>query len=183
MLPLPTGRILRVARNPSKRQWMLAVGPNISAATLKEKEQAARETEPIRQLQQEHDFFVSRAEALEAEAKALRQQAKDIKAQIKHEIKTAVGPATPFTETYTFQCDEATDAELATLPLPGLTKRLLAARGAVDEGLAEIDRGYWGDCDVMGYQPMIPGPDWTGCGSPDWLAEVFRASDEKAGTP
>ena len=163
MLPLPTGRILCAARNPSKRQWILAVGPDISRADLKEKEQAARTTEPIRHLQQEHDFFISRAEALEAEAKALRRQAKDIKAQIECEIKAAVGPVAPFTETYTFQCDEATDSELAALPDEcQLTHRLLATRGAADEGLVEIDRGYWGDLSLMSWQPMPSGPGrWT----------------------
>jgi hypothetical protein len=180
MLPTPSGRKIRVARNPTKRQWMLAIGPNISAAALKEKEQAARATESIRRLQREHDELLTRAAALEAEAKRLREQAQAVQRDITAELKAAVGPVAPFTETYEFQCDAATDAELAALPQPGarerqLVDRLLAARGAVGEGLAEIKRGYWGDLALMGSQPIHPGPGaWTGLGSPDWLAELFQ---------
>jgi hypothetical protein len=180
LLPLPgADRKLLVLRKPSQRRWMLVVGPNISAARLKEKEQTARETMAVRHLQQEHDSFLARAEALEAEAKALRRQAEDIKAQIRDEIKAAVGKVAPFAETFEFECDEATDAELAAQPRPNeceleLVNRLLAARGSSGNGLKEVDRGYWGNMDYLGYQPPIPGPgSWTGCGSPDWLAEFF----------
>jgi hypothetical protein len=179
ILPTPTGRKIRVARNPTKRQWMLAIGPDVSRAALKEKEEAARGTATVRRLQQEHDELLTRAAAFEAEAKRLRKQARTVSREITAEVMAAVGPVAPFTETYTFQCDEATDAELAALPQPGarerqLVDRLLAARGAVGNGLAEIDRGYWGDLTLMGSQPIHGGPGaWTRMGSPEWLAELF----------
>jgi hypothetical protein len=81
----------------------------------------------------------------------------------------------PFTETYNFRCDEATDTELADLPLSELISRLLAARGAVDGEIVETDRGWWGDMRFMSYQPPIPGPtkNWNHVGSPAWLNEFF----------
>jgi hypothetical protein len=179
MLPSPAGRKIRVARSPAERKWMLAIGPSISRAALLEKEQAAREATTVRPLQQQHDDLLSRAAALEAEAKELREQARSVGDAIADEIKKTIGPASPLTETYTFQCDEATDAELAALPQPSkrerqLVDRLLAARGAVSEGLAEIQRGYWGDMRAVGYLQPAPGPGkWTKVGSPDWLAELF----------
>jgi hypothetical protein len=42
MLPSPKGRKVGVARKPIERQWMVAIGPNISRATMIEKEQVAR---------------------------------------------------------------------------------------------------------------------------------------------
>jgi hypothetical protein len=119
----------------------------------------------------------NKALELEAELQDLRQRAKDIEREIGREIKTIVGPASPFTETYEFQCDEVTDAELAALPQPNerelqLVDRLLAARGATGGGLAEVERGYWGDMTLMSSQPIVPGPGaWTRMGSPEWLAE------------
>jgi hypothetical protein len=104
-------------------------------------------------------------------------------------FKQAIGPVTPFTETYDFQADEATDAELAGLSQHEVGHRLLAARGTVSEELEEIDRGYWGDMGLMSYLP-VPGPDgprssgWTHIGSPGWLEELFPGwNEERAAGP
>ena len=121
---LPTnGRKIRVARNPEPRQWLLAIGPDITRAALKEKEQAARATETVTQLEQEHSELLSRAEALEVEAKALREDAGAVGSLIAAAVKKTIGPVAPFTETYDFQCDEQTDAELARLPQRQLVDR------------------------------------------------------------
>jgi hypothetical protein len=87
--------------------------------------------------------------------------------------------AVPFTETYKFVVDDATDAELAGLPQDELVDRLLSARGTVSEEIEEIDRGYWGDMTLMSSQPFSPGPAgprssrWTKVGSPEWLDQLF----------
>jgi hypothetical protein len=179
LLPSPTGRRMRIARNPQERRWMLAIGPNVSRAALKEKEKVAREIAVVRELQQQHDELLERAAALEAEIQALRKEAVSLQHGITDEIKKEIGPALPFTETYDFQCDERTDAELAILPQDQLFDRLIAARGTVTEGLAEIERGYWGDVTLMSSHPISPGPGgpkgtgWTKIGSPEWLDDLF----------
>jgi hypothetical protein len=179
MLPPPNGRKIRVARNPTKRQWMLAIGPTISQAKLKEKEQAARATATVSDLEQERSELLERAAALEAEALALRKDAGAVAALIGAEVKRAIGPVLPFTETYDFQADEATDADLAVLPQDQLVNRLLSARGKVTDSLEEIGRGYWGDMRFMSSQQIRPGPEgprtcgWTNVGSPEWLDELF----------
>jgi hypothetical protein len=185
ILPSPAaGRKIRVVRNPTQRRWMLVIGPSVSRAALKEKEEAARESSTVQQLQMRQWALQNKILEREDELKDLRQQAKDIEREIAREIKNIVGPASPFTETYDFQCDEATDAELAALPQPNdregqLVDRLLAARGRTGEGLAEVDRGYWGDYAFMSYQQFIPGPGtWTRTGAPDWLAELFPDLNE-----
>ena len=133
MLPAPEGRKIRVARNPAERKWLLAIGPNISRAALIERERGARETASVSQLEAERNETLQRAAALDAEAKALREDADAINVQIRAEIKRAVGPALPFTETFDFEADAETDAELAGLPQRALVNRLLAARGTVGE--------------------------------------------------
>jgi hypothetical protein len=184
MLPSAKGRKIRVARNANKHQWMLAIGPNISRADLLAKEQAARATASVSQLEQEHNETLERAAALEAEAKALREDAKAINDQIGAEIKRAVGPALPFTETFDFEADAETDAELAALPQRELVDCLLAARGTVGEGLAEINRGWWGDMRFISYATIFAGPGkgFHGMGSPEWLDQLFpnwNVPDEK----
>jgi hypothetical protein len=185
MLPSPAaGRKIRVVRNATERRWMLVIGPSVSRAALKEKGEAARESATVQQLQMRQWALQNKILEREDELKDLRQQAKDIEREIAREIKNIIGPASPFTETYDFQCDEATDAELAALPLPNdregqLVDRLLAARGRTAEGLVEVDRGYWGDYAFMSYQQFIPGPGtWTRTGAPDWLAELFPDLNE-----
>ena len=83
--------------------------------------------------------------------------------------------ALPFTETYDFQADEATDVELAALPQHEVAERLLAARAGKDNGLVGIGCGFWGDCRLMSHRPQMAanGGGWTRTGSPDWLAELF----------
>jgi Protein of unknown function (DUF3102) len=184
MLPSAKGRKIRVARNAAKRQWLLAIGPNISRAALIEKEQAARETASVSQLEEERNKILQYAAALEAEAKAQREDADVINAQISAEIKGAVGPALPFTETFDFEADSETDAELAALSQRELVDRLLAARGTVGNGLEETKRGWWGDMRFTSYAPIVPGPGkgWDGFGSPEWLDELFpnwNADDEE----
>jgi hypothetical protein len=49
MLPSPTGRKMRVIRNPTEQRWMLVIGPSVSRAALKEKEEAARESATVKQ--------------------------------------------------------------------------------------------------------------------------------------
>jgi hypothetical protein len=177
MLPAsPTaGRRIRVARNPGKRQWMLAIGPNVSRDKLLKDIEAAREAATVRRLQQDRDALLARAAALEAEAKAMRQQAQKIERNIGREVMHATRGALPFTETYDFQCDEATDAELAALAQHELVERLLAARSKKTNGLFVRERGFWGDHRFLAYQPQMPGvgEGWTRTGSPEWLAELF----------
>jgi hypothetical protein len=130
MLPSPTGRKMRVIRNPTEQRWMLVIGPSVSRATLQEKEEAARESATVQQMQMRQWALQNKALELEDELKDLRQRAKDIEREIEHEIKNIVGPASPFTETYEFRCDEATDAELAALPQRArASARRSAARG------------------------------------------------------
>jgi hypothetical protein len=174
------GRKISVARNATKRQWLLAIGPDISRAALLEKQDVARESATVQQLQTRQWALQNKILEHEDELKDLRQQAEDMKRKIAHEVKNIVGPVSPFTETYDFQCDEATDVELAALPQRELVNRLLSARGTVGEGLRELQRGWWGDMQFMSYQPMIPGPGtgegrrgFDGIGSPEWLAELF----------
>lgn len=174
LLPSPTGRKMRVARNPTKRQWMLAVGPDVSREKLMQREQLAREDESVRALQQEQDELKARADELEAEAKRLRADAEAVGREINAAIKEIVGPVSPFTETFDFQCDETIDAELAALPQEQRVDRLLAARGSPDGELVEIERGYWGDMNLKSHQSIEPGPgEWTRIGSPEWLDEMF----------
>jgi hypothetical protein len=176
MLPLPDAkRRIHVARNRAQRRWMLAIGPDISRGRLIEKEQAARETAGVRQLQTRQMVLQNKALELEDQLKDLRAQINDVGRGIEHEIKAAVGPVSPFTETFDFQADEQVDAELAALPQHDLVDRLLSARGAVGDGFHELERGWWGDMRFMSYQPIIPGPGggFDGIGSPEWLAEIF----------
>lgn len=182
ILPSPKGRKIRVARNAAKRQWMLVIGPKISRAELKEREQAARETAIVRELDQERAGLLNRAAALEAEAKALRQEVGLIDSAIDAEIGKAIGPMSSCTETYDFQADEEIDAELASLPQCELVDRLLAARGAAANGLAETNRGYWGDMRYMSWREINPGPGaWTGVGSSEWLEELFGSKASTCG--
>src|SRR5262249_38609104 len=156
-----------------------------SRAKLKEKEQAARESADVKALEEEARALRDRADALEAEAKALRQDANSVQSEIAAEIKQAVGPVLPFTETYDFQADEATDAELAGLSQHEVVNRLLAARGATANGIVQTNQGYWGDMDFMSLHPIIPtGNGWTRVGSPGWLEELFPGwNEERAAGP
>jgi len=184
LLPSP-GRKMMVARNPAKRQWMLAIGPNISRAKLQQQQQAAREAESVRQLQQQRDDLLDNAAALEAEAKKLREDAKAVNGQISAEIKSVIEnsigqPILPYTETYDFQSkDKKTDDKLAKLTHQKRVERLLAARDAVDGPLREIDRGFWGDLNLPSSQPFTASPGWTKVGSPEWLDELFPAWNDE----
>jgi len=184
MAPPAHGRRMRVARNPAKRQWMLAVGPDITVADLKERDRLAREDERVVNLQQEHDELVARADALEAEAKALRESASTVTREVRARVRDIVGPVKPFTETYDFQCDDdALDATIAAASDDERVDQLLSARGAAEGPLRETRRGYWGDIKLMSYQDIAPtpGPDsWTGVGSPEWLDELFPGWGAKA---
>jgi len=175
MLPSPTGRKIRVARNPGKRQWLLAIGPNISRADLLEKQMAAQADEFVVELQREHDQLLNEAAELEAEAARIRQQADIVRGQVTAAVKDKVGAVLPFTETYDFQCDETTDAGLAALPQEQLVARLLAARNVASGSITEkINRGYCGDMMLISSQQFEPGPGtWTRVGSPEWLDEMF----------
>jgi hypothetical protein len=88
-----------------------------------------------------------------------------------------IGPSSssaPVIETFDFQCDETTDAKLASMPQEELVNTLLAARGKRRDGLAEIERGYWGDMkDSLKHAVPGPGGTWTRVGSPEWLNELF----------
>jgi hypothetical protein len=170
MLPPPTGRRMRIARNPTQQQWLLAIGPDVTAATMKDREQRAREDERVVRIQEEHDDLVERAAALEAEAKALRDEAQSVNSNINAIVRQIVGPGKPLTETYDFQCDDAAvDAELAALSDEDRFDRLLAARGVAQGPIREINRGYWGDLTAVSSQPWQPGPgDWTKVGSAEW---------------
>jgi hypothetical protein len=173
MLPSPTGRKIRVARNASVRQWMLVIGPNISREALKEREMTAREGEAVKWLEVERDDLVDRAAALETEAKALREAAGLVRQRIENEVRNSVGSVAPFTETFDFEADEQTDTELAGLPQTELVDRLLGARNAGGGPLKQVGRGYWGDYSLARYQTFEPNgvpPCWTRTGSPDWLA-------------
>jgi len=175
MLPSPAGRTIRVARNPAEKQWMLVIGPSVSRATVKEKEELARESAAVQQLQQKRDDLLARAAELEAEAKNLRKGADTVGSEIAGEIRKAIGPDSPFTETYDFQCNAATDKKLAKLSQKQLVDRLLEARGKASAALKCIERGYWGDMTLLASLPISGGGGggWTKVGSPDWLQELF----------
>jgi len=180
----PAGRAQRVAHNAAKRQWLLAIGPNSAGLSLERDLEAAEQDETIAQLRQEHSELVAQANALEAEAKALREEAASLQRVIDWEKKALVqsrnGPAYAFTETYDFQADEATDRELNAGPRDRTLARLLAARGQAEGPLKEVERGYWGDMNLMGKDACdfaeAPGGAWTGAGSPEWLDELFAGS-------
>jgi hypothetical protein len=167
MLPPPSGRRIRVARNKAERQWLLAIGPDVTQVALKERERLAREDECVQSLQQEHDELVERAQALEAEAKALRDDAKSVNSEIAEQIREIVGQVQPFTETHDFRCeDEAIDAELAALSDNERADRLLSTRGAAHGPIRETEHGYWGDINFMSFVNLDPGPNgWTRVGS------------------
>jgi hypothetical protein len=184
MDPPEAGRIMRVARNRDKRQWLLVIGPNAAGSALKDNLDAARHDDEIVAQEQERAKLIERAAELEAEAKALRAEAEDVRKEINEHIRDVVeyrhGPAFPFSESYDFQAaNEEVDVELAELPDDDRVDRLLAARGGTDEHLQEIQRGYWGDMTFMSarYQPPVGGPGWTKVGSPEWIDEVFRPQD------
>jgi len=179
LLPTLGKRKICVARNAAKRQWMLAIGPNISRADLKERERVARETAVVLELERQRGDLVDAALEAEAEAKRLRNEAGSLEKEIGAEVRKAVGPTEPLTVTYDFQADEETDAAIAALSDEDRADRLIAARGAIDERLEETERGYWGDLTLMSSQPIRPGPSgprssgWTKSGSPEWLDEIF----------
>jgi hypothetical protein len=55
---------------------------------------------------------------------------------------------------------------------------LVAARGKSVSGLAEIERGFWGDIRLM-FPHIVPGPGgWTRAGSGECLDQLFLQSDE-----
>jgi len=192
LLPPVIGeRKTRVAVNKDKRQLMLVIGPQISRAAMMERQQAARETAAVQNLQQEHDDLIAHAEALEAEAKAIRDGAAASKQTIADDIGKLVGLLIAYTETYDFQCDKQTFAKLLKLNKEQMVERLLTASGDED-GLREINRGAWGDFNV-GLEPPRTRPylirdlgkvdgesrsGWTSMGSPEWLAELFPDWDE-----
>jgi hypothetical protein len=157
LLPSP-GRKIRVARNKETRQWMLVIGPDVSRATLKARESAARESDAVRGLQRGHDDLLEHAAALEAEAKAVRENARTVQTQVTDEVRKIVGPVHPFTETYTFKCDDQTDAEFLSLnmSLPGMFSQVRGPSGG--------------------------GGGWTKIGSADWLEGLFPGwnTDEAA---
>lgn len=188
----PAGRTLRVAHNATSRQWLLAIGPNAAGLTLKQDLAAADEDAAIIALRQEHGELVEEADRLEAEAKAMREAARDFERLIGREkaalVRARKGPAYPMIETYDFLADQATDRELEAGPPEKTRARLLAARGQGVGPLKEIARGYWGDLNAMGDCDLAPGPSadvsgadrggvrpgWTGVGSPEWLDELFK---------
>jgi hypothetical protein len=120
-----------------------------------------------------------KARQIRAEAKALREKARQIRADANCLVAEIVGTVNPFTETYTFQCDEASDSELAGLGTELVADRLFNAIGTSTAALAECDRGYWGDLMFLGrYQRTPPGPgSWTRMGSADWLGDLFVDDD------
>jgi len=182
MLPTPAGRRMRIARHREDRQWMLAIGPNISRGALLERQEAARKTAAVQQLELERKDLLDRAAELEAEAKAVRERAEAVRRSIDEEVRAIIGPAEPFTETYTFKASEKVDSELAALGQEELAiERLLAALQRSVPGLTEIERGFWGDMHLMGsLSPQMTGRGrsvgpggWTKVGSPEWLDELF----------
>jgi hypothetical protein len=187
LLPSPAGRKIRVARNAPERRWMLAIGPTISRAKLREKVEAARETAAVQALALQKSELIDKAAALEAEIKRLRQEPESLERNIADEIAKAVGPVEPFTATHEFQADEATDAELAALPQAELIDRLFMARGAAGESLEETERGYWGDMTLPSWtqqttaSPAGPCKGWTRVGSPEWLEELFPNWNDRGG--
>jgi Protein of unknown function (DUF3102) len=188
LAPTPDRKI-SIARNPTQRQWLLAIGPNAAGLALKEHVKAARETESVVDLQDEHDELLEEAASLEAQAKQLREDAAYTRKLIDREIKAVVerehGPAYHYTETFDFQADDATDAELATLSREQLIERLTAMRGGADGPLKETKRGYWGDMNLVQFaaQGPEPGPpsSWTGWGSGEWLDDLFGPRSPKDG--
>jgi len=78
----PSGRTIKVARNAAKRQWLLAIGPNAAGLTLEQDLEEADEDETIVPLNQEHNDIVDEAARLEAEAKALRAEAAELRRAI-----------------------------------------------------------------------------------------------------
>jgi hypothetical protein len=188
MLPTPASdRQIRIARNESKRQWMLAIGPNAAGVALKENLEAAARHPGIVELHQQQDDLVERAAALEAEATHLRGQAKaldrNIRDATREQVEREHGPAFPYTETFDFQADEATDAELAAGPPERTIARLLAARNSTDKSLCEIERGYWGNIHFMGRGAQAfdscPSGRWTKTGSGEFLKELFGDPEEE----
>jgi hypothetical protein len=187
----PAGRTVRIARHAGARQWLLAIGPNAAGLSLKQDLRAADEDETIVPLRREHADLIEEASRLEVEAKALREEAAVLDRIIELEKATLVqsrnGPAYAFTETYDFQADEATDRELNAGPRDLTVARLLAARGQAEGPLREIERGYWGDMNVMGKGACdfaeAPGGAWTGVGSPGWLDELFAGSPTSRPSP
>ena len=101
-----------VARNPAKRQWLLAIGPTISRAKPKEAPRP-RGRPAVQALERQKGELTDKVAALEAESKRLQLEAQALEKTITDAIAEAVGPVEPFTATHDFQADEATDAELA----------------------------------------------------------------------
>jgi hypothetical protein len=133
-------------------------------------------TNDVQELSQDHDGLIERAGALEAEAKALRDDARSVNREIVETVRELVAPGNPFTETYDFECeDEAIVAELAALSDNERADRLLSARGAAHGPIRETERGYWGDMNLASQPDFVPAPGgaWTGVGSPEWLDELF----------
>jgi hypothetical protein len=183
MAPPASGRCIRVARDRQKQQWLLAIGPDITAAALKERERLARENEDIQTLQCAHNLLIERAERLEAEAQTLRDEARKSRNLIGAAVSELVGPVQPLSETYTFQCeDEATDAGLAALTDEDRVDRLLAVRGAAQGPIRETERGRWGDVNLLRFINVVPGPGdgWDKIGSAEWLDDIFRTCEPTA---
>ncbi len=184
LLPSPTGRKMRVAHHKADRQWMLVLGPDVSRAALEEREQAAREMPAVQKLQQQHDDLKKQADELEAQAKALRKETDAVNKQISNSVVQFVGPVHPYTDTFTFQSDEATDADLVALKNEQhVIERLLAARNGTDTALRRIDHGMWGDMTVICQyrDDQFVGSGWTQMGSPEWLDELFPDLSAEAG--
>lgn len=184
MLPAPDAkRKISIARNKKERQWMLAIGPSISRAALLQKEQEARGTPTVRNLQEQRDDLLAQAAALEQQIKEMRDEAAQFDSHIDAEINAIIGPVQPLTETCTFQADKKTDAALAKLAMNDLAARLVAARSKKSNGLklceGRGDVGYWGDMNLRGASDQVgqsPSLGWTGVGSPEWLNELFGAA-------
>jgi hypothetical protein len=187
MLPPPNGRKVCVARNPEKRQWLLAIGPSVSSAELKQKQEAALNDDEVVEQHAAAAEFEAEAERLEAEARELRNTARLARENASMLVRAKIAPVRPYTETYDFQADEQVDARLATLSEQQVVEELLAARNSAAGQLVEIKRGYWGDMRLGYLDQFEPGPgDWTSWGSPEWLDKMFAGWSEPrsgAGAP
>lgn len=175
--PTLQGRQLYILRNEAEKKWCVILRKNAVGAQLPELLDKARSKPDHAALLQDAKDREARAVKLADEAELLKRQAANIRrtvdAAIIDDIRDEHGEPKPFSETFDFAIDSpALDDHLKTLSREQLAQYLLDNR--CGDGVREIERGYWGDLRLTGYQQFIPSIGaWTRTGCDSWIEEYF----------
>jgi hypothetical protein len=165
----------RLLKNAETRQLKLVIGPNTAGLHVNKLVSSLKETEEHQDQQNEIDELTRTADELERQAAEMRREAerrqKDLRAWVTAEIVEQHGPVHPFIETVEYSVDDATFAQLMSVP-----SEQAAIDSLLEANLTPDRRDYWGDIRHMQFDWPAPASGWTGVGNDHGLPQEIIAS-------